>query len=288
MFTHRKQLQYEAKPEQPDPLYAKKLQELIGGQWGEISVMMMYLFQGWNCRGPAKYRDMLLDIGTEEMAHVEMLATMVARLLEGASVEEQEAAAAESSVVGAILSGNSPKEMIMAGAMNPKHAIVHGLGAAPADSTGIPWNASYITSSGNLLADFRLNLTAESEGRLQACRLYQMTTDEGVRDMLSFLIARDRMHQNQWMAAIEELEEDGLEQTPVPSAFPEDKEYSPAKYQFWNLSEGDESSQGRWAAGPTVDKKGEFEYVGDPAPLGPAVTLGPADPELYSTSNSMH
>src|SRR4051812_14973286 len=53
MFFHDKRLQYHAKPERPDPLYAKKLQEVLGGQWGEMSVMMMYLFQGWNCRGPA-------------------------------------------------------------------------------------------------------------------------------------------------------------------------------------------------------------------------------------------
>ena len=83
MFFRDKQLQYHAKPERPDPLYAKRLQEMLGGQWGEITVMMAYLFQGWNCRGPEKYRDMLLDIGTEEIAHVEMLAIMIARLLEG-------------------------------------------------------------------------------------------------------------------------------------------------------------------------------------------------------------
>ena len=78
MFFHTKHLQYHAKPERPDPLYARKLQEVLGGQWGEISVMMTYLFQGWNCRGPAKYRDMIMDIGTEEIGHVEMLATMIA------------------------------------------------------------------------------------------------------------------------------------------------------------------------------------------------------------------
>src|SRR3712207_2949403 len=93
MFFHDKHLQYNAKPDKPDPIYAKKLQEVLGGQWGEISVMMTYLFQGWNCRAPAKYRDMILDIGTEEIAHVEMLATMIARLLEKATPEEQQAGA---------------------------------------------------------------------------------------------------------------------------------------------------------------------------------------------------
>src|SRR5690606_18871022 len=66
MFLRTKQFQYNARPDRPDPIYARKLQEVLGGQWGEISVMMTYLFQGWNCRAPAKYRDMILDIGTEE------------------------------------------------------------------------------------------------------------------------------------------------------------------------------------------------------------------------------
>ena len=67
MFFHDKRLQYNAKPAKPDPAYARKLQEVLGGKWGEITVTMQYLFQGWNCRGPAKYRDMLLSIGTEEI-----------------------------------------------------------------------------------------------------------------------------------------------------------------------------------------------------------------------------
>src|SRR5215207_4560056 len=82
VFFHTKRFQYNAKPDNPDPIFAKQMQELLGGQWGEISVMMTYLFQGWNCRGPAKYRDMLLDTATEEIGHVEMIATMIARLLE--------------------------------------------------------------------------------------------------------------------------------------------------------------------------------------------------------------
>lgn len=69
-FFRTNQFQYDAKPERPDPVYAQKLQEVLGGQWGEMSVMMTYLFQGWNCRAPAKYRDMILDIATEEIAHV--------------------------------------------------------------------------------------------------------------------------------------------------------------------------------------------------------------------------
>ena len=74
---------------------------------------------------------------------------------------------------------------------NPQHVIVSGLGATPTDSVGFPWTSRYMIASGNLLADFRFNVTAESQGRLQVSRLYNMTNDLGVRDMLSFLIARD-------------------------------------------------------------------------------------------------
>ena len=283
MFQRVKGLQYEARPAKPDPLYAKKLQEVLGGQWGEMSVMMTYLFQGWNCRGPAKYRDMILDIATEEIGHVEMLATMIARLLEGASDEDQQAAAAGNPMLGAVMGGHSPKDMVMGAAMNPQHMIVSGQGATPTDSVGYPWNSRYTIASGNLLADFRFNLTAESQGRLQVCRLYQLTDDPGVRDMLSFLIARDTMHQNQWLAAIEELKADGLEETPVPSVFPQDQEKSEFAYGFMNFSEGEDSAQGRWASGPAPDGKGELSYVAKPKAHGPEPMPEPGDPHLWGT-----
>lgn len=281
MFFRSKKLQYNAKPDQPDPVYAKKLQEILGGQWGEMSVMMSYLFQGWNCRAPDKYRDMILDIGTEEIAHVEMIATMIARLLESSPVEAREEAA-QHSFVGAVMGGDNVEDVIVAG-MNPQHIIVSGLGATPTDSVGYPWNARYTIASGNLLSDFRYNVTAESQGRQQVCRLYEMTEDPGVRDMLSFLIARDTMHQNQWLAAIEELEADGLEETPAPHSFPQEREKSEVAYQFMNCSEGTESSEGRWAKGRSIDGKGEFEYIESPQPMGPEPILGRIDPRVHST-----
>ncbi|HEY4552664.1 MAG TPA: manganese catalase family protein [Bacillaceae bacterium] len=269
MFSHVKQLQYNAKPERPDPVYAKKLQEILGGQFGEMTVMMQYLFQGWNCRGEEKYRDMLLDIGTEEIGHVEMIATMIAQLLDGAPVQEQEKAAMDP-VVGAVLGG-----------MNPQHAIVSGLGATPADSVGYPWNSRYMVASGNLLADFRMNLTAESQGRLQVVRLYEMTDDPGVRDMLSFLIARDTMHQNQWMAAIEELEQ---KQKPiVPATFPQELEKHEVSYSYMNFSQGEESAEGRWASGPSMDEQGYFEYVANPQPMGQVPILNQAPAYMHGT-----
>ena len=284
MFLHQNRLQYRSKPDRPDPLFAMKLQEVIGGQWGEISVMMQYLFQGWNCRGPAKYRDMLLDVATEEIGHVEMLATMVAHLLEGADAETTEAAAKGSSAVGAILGGASPKDLLLAAAMNPQHLIVSGQGAMPADSLGNRWTAGYITASGNLLADFRMNVTAESQGRLQVARLYNMTEDAGVRDLLKFLLARDTMHQNMWLAAIEELEADGLEMPNCPSNFPQAVEHSQFAYQYIKFSEGVESATGRWTAGTTPDGNGQFEFVPAPEAHGQEPELaGRGDPLFYGT-----
>lgn len=269
LFFHDKRLQYHAKPDRPDPVYAKKLQEILGGQFGEITVMMQYLFQGWNCRGPAKYKDLLLDIGTEEISHVEMIATMIARLLEGSPID-QDAAAKDNPLVAAVLGG-----------MSPQHAIVSGLGASANDSADFPWTARYIVSSGNLLADFRSNLAAESQGRLQVARLYEMTTDAGVRDMLSFLLARDTYHQYQWMAAIEDLEKEGLETTPVPSSFPRDLERSENNNQLWNFSTGAESKDGQWMQIKVDGKK--IEYVDHPAPMGDAPHLAPGHPKVYAT-----
>jgi len=284
VFLRTRQLQYSARPERPDPIYAKQLQEVLGGQWGEISVMMSYLFQGWNCRGPEKYKDLIMDTGTEEIGHVEMLATMIARLLETSPVEAQEGAAKDS-VIGAVLGGSRVEDAILAG-MNPQHAIVTGSGAAPTDSVGYPWNSRYTIASGNLLADFRFNVTAESQGRLQVARLYGLTSDPSVRDMLSFLLARDTMHQNQWLAAIEELVADGLEDTPCPSSFPEDLQKAEVAYQYLNFSEGSAGANGRWAVGPSPDGRSQFTHVETPAAVGDLGELGPVDPRLHGTPKS--
>ena len=268
MFFNRKELQFEAKPDKPDPIFAKQLQEVIGGQFGEMSVAMQYLFQGWNTRGNEKYKDLLMDTGTEELGHIEMLATMVAQLLEGAPVYEQEKAASDP-VIGAIMGG-----------MNPHHAIVSGLGATPENSAGVPWSAGYIIASGNLLADFRANVTAESQGRLQVARLYSMTDDKGVKDLLSFLLARDTMHQNQWIAAIRDLEEKegGVI---APSTVPPEWEATEYSHTLYNFSEGEDSAQLPWMSGNAPDGH-PFKY-GQPQAFGQKPVLKPGPLESHDT-----
>src|SRR4051812_9822198 len=227
VFFHKQELQFKATPDKPDALYARKLQEVLGGQYGEITIAMQYGFQAWNTHIPGKWRDLLFGIGSEEFGHVEMLAIMIAQLLEKAPDADLQASVDSDPVMAAVIGGT-----------DVQHAIVAGAGARPVDSNGNPWQGSYITASGNLLADFHANANGEMQGRLQAARLYHMTDDKGVRDLLSFLIARDTMHQNQWLAAIAELQAEGAESLPVPSNFPQRNEATDYSYQYLNFSDG--------------------------------------------------
>jgi Mn-containing catalase len=274
MFFHKQELQYKTKPSKPDAIYARRMQEILGGQYGEISVAMQYAFQGWNMHIPGKYRDLVFGIAAEEFGHVEMLAVMIAQLLEKAPVEQSEAAAKSDPVLGAVIGG-----------MDVQHAIVAGAGARAVDSNGNPWQGSFITASGNLLADFTANANAEMQGRLQAARIYQMTDDSGVRDLLAFLLARDTMHQNQWTAAAAELQAEGHELLPVPSNFPIHKEVQDVEYKYINFSDGATAKEGTWASGPTPDGRGEFSYVDAPYPA-PAPYAPPTQPDarLYGTT----
>jgi Mn-containing catalase len=275
MYFHKQELQHRAKPDKPDAVYARKLQEVLGGQYGEITVAMQYGFQAWNAHIPGKYRDLLFGIGAEEMGHVEMLATMIAQLLEKAPLGITDDAVQNDPTVAAVIGGT-----------DIQHAVVAGAGARAVDSMGNPWQGSYITASGNLLADFTANANAEMQGRVQVARLYHMTDDAGVRDLLSFLLARDTMHQNQWIAAAAELREEGFEDLPVPSNFPLSHEDRSVAYQYINFSDGEHASEGRWASGPTPDGKGEFSYLPEP---GAGVKMPPPtrpDSRLYGTTDA--
>jgi Mn-containing catalase len=272
MFFHRQELQFTSTPEKPDAIFARRLQEVLGGQYGEITVAMQYGFQAWNAHIPGKYRDLLYGIGSEEFGHVEMLAIMIAQLLEKAPVEQSEEAAAADPVLGAVIGG-----------MDVQSAIVAGAGARPVDSNGNPWQGSYITASGNLLADFTANANAEMQGRVQVARLYHMTDDHGVREMLSFLLARDTMHQNQWIRAAQELREEGVEDLPVPKNFPLGNEAREHSYKYLNFSDGAAASEGSWASGPTPDGKGEFTYLDGPDTSAPMPPPTQPDPRLFGT-----
>lgn len=274
MYFCDPRLQYPVRVETPNPVYAKMLQQAIGGVEGEIRVCLQYFFQAWGMRGPAKYRDMVLQTATEEIGHIEMLATAVALNLEGAPVAEQDELAKDA-MVSAVLGG-----------MNPRHILSSGLAALPENSNGVPFNCSHVYASGNIAADMYANVAAEATGRTLACRLYAATDDPGMKDMWSFLIARDTMHQQQWLAVIEELG-GYTEQLPIPNSFPQNKENTEFSYVFFtNAADGAPAISGRFAEGDSLDGKGRFT-VQPNRPLGQEPKLAPPKPEGFAQTQQM-
>jgi Mn-containing catalase len=274
MFYHDKRLQYPVRCETPDPLFARQLQQAIGGIEGEIRVCLQYMFQAWGARAPNnKYRDLLLNTATEEIGHIEMLATAVALNLEKAPLSAQEDGAADA-VVGAVMGGESARSCIEG--MLQRHVLSTGLAAYPANSDGVPFDCSHIYASGNIAADMYCNVAAEATGRTLAVRLYNSTNDPGMKDMLHFMIARDTMHQEQWLAVIEEL--GGTKALPIPNSFDQSKEHT--KYSYFLMGtarDGEKPPVGRFSSGKTIDGKGQFT-AGHFEPLGEEPVLGPARP----------
>ncbi|WP_426058603.1 manganese catalase family protein [Hymenobacter sp. B1770] len=273
MFYHDKELQYKVRVTKPNPVFARMLQQAIGGIEGEIRVCLQYMFQAWGQRGPVKYRDMLLETGTEEMAHIEMLATAVALNLEGAPMSLKEEMSKDK-MIGAVMGG-----------MDPRHVLSSGLAAMAVDANGVPFNGSWVVGSGNIAADMYANVMAESTGRVLATRLWEATDDPGMKDMLAFLIARDTMHQNQWLAVLEEL--GGLDCHPIPNSFPQSQEVKDFNYAFVTTNiRGDGTPLGRWTEGPSMDGKGEF-HIRRAQPLGGEPKLAAPDPRGHAQTEQM-
>jgi len=274
MFYTDGKLQYPVRVETPDPLFARALQQAIGGVEGEIRVAMQYFFQACGARGNPKFRDLLMNTAAEELGHIEMLATAVALNLEGAPVSIKDEIAAD------------PISSAVLGGINMKNLLSAGLSAMPVDSDGVPFDMSHIYASGNIAADMTANVTAESTGRILATRLYNLTNDPGMKDMLSFLIARDTMHQNQWLAALEEL--GGMTGAfPIPNSFPQEQENQEFSYAFLGFQQnGSEPITGRWSQGPSPDGKGEFTSMPFP-PQGQEPILSPAKPNSGAQREQM-
>jgi manganese catalase len=265
LFFHHSDLAYKVRVDNPNPMYARMLQQAIGGPEGELRVMSQYLFQGFNARGPARYRDMLLSTGTEEIGHIEILATAVCMNLEGAKSELVDQVA------------TNPMIAARMGGIDPRHFLSTGGGATPADANGVPFTTGYIDAGGNLRADMRANVAAEAIGRTLATRLYEATDDPGMKDMWRFLIARDTMHQQQWLAVLEELEDPAN----APGDFENEGEFANIAYGFFNHADVAPPPDAAWTTGPSLDGKGEFHVVDPRDHSAPR-------PELMDAPHDMH
>ncbi|UKE99759.1 manganese catalase family protein [Paenarthrobacter nicotinovorans] len=226
MYLHTQLLINEIAADEPDPAAANALQEGLGGQFGEMRTMMQYLFQSMNFRGdPASkpYKDLLQGIGTEEISHVELIGTTISQLLDGSPRYQGK----KSDPVDEPGAGGATPLKIALDTSNIHHYVVGAQGALPVDAAGNPWSGSYVYNSGNLVLDLLYNLMLESTGRLQKCRIYEMTENKTARSTIAYLIVRDQAHENAYAKALESLGVNWGKVLPIPKTnaeqFPEVK-----------------------------------------------------------------
>ena len=221
MFYHVQSLINPIVSDEPDPSAANALQEGLGGQFGEMRTMMQYLFQSFNFRGDATpYRDLIQSVGVEEISHVELISKTISQLLDGSP----EYKGNKFETPG---KDGKPVMKMAKEQQNPHHYIVGAQAALPVDAAGNPWNGSWVHDHGNLVLNLMDNLVLEATGRLQKCRIYQMSDNKTLRATVAFLIVRDEAHQAAFAKGLETLGVNWSKALPIPkfdsSKFPEVK-----------------------------------------------------------------
>jgi Mn-containing catalase len=219
MYYYKEELINIIKPDKPDPAAAKVLQEALGGQFGEMRTMMQYFFQSSNFRGKAKqYRDLIRGVFLEEISHVELVQSTINQLLNDTGLSTPGNAGVDGAPIDEAVKH-----------ANPHHFIVGAKSSLPVDAGGNPWNGSWVYNHGNLIADLLNNLMLESTGVLQKTRIYEMSSNQTLRETLGFLIVRDNAHQNAFAKALETLGVNWGKLFPVPNydinKYPECRKY---------------------------------------------------------------
>ncbi len=281
--------------DEPDPSAANALQEGLGGQFGEMRTMMQYLFQSFNFRGNAKpYHDLIRSIATEEISHVELISKTISQLLDGAPGYHGK----KFDVPGK--DGTTPLEMAKE-QKNPHHFIVGAQGSMPVDAAGNPWSGSYVHCNGNLVLDLLDNLVLESTGRLQKCRIYQMSSNKTLRSTVAFLIARDEAHEMAFAKALETLGVQWSKLLPIPKfdsyQYPEVKKLIDAginREQYHFSLDGSEMSKIFSGSAPANDgtelitlKEPKKNFPVNPAPERPEEFAPGLDPELQEMADAL-
>ncbi|MDQ1910000.1 manganese catalase family protein [Paenibacillus sp. GD4] len=219
MFYYTEQLINEIVPDQPDPAAAKAMQEILGGHFGEMRTMMQFSFQSANFRGAAtEYRDLIKGIFLEEISHVELVQNTINALLDGSGSDPGTQTQAQNTT-------------LQNGAGDPigYHYIIGAQSSMPIDSSGNPWNGSWVYDHGNLVTNLLDNLVLEATGTLQKSRIYEMSSNRTFRETLAFLMVRDNAHQNAYAKALETLGVQWAKVLPVPeydlNKYPECRKY---------------------------------------------------------------
>jgi len=286
MYFHVQDYINEIALDEPDPAAANALQEGLGGQFGEMRTMMQYLFQAMNFRGPAAkpYRDLIQGVGTEEISHVELIGTTISRLLDGAPGYSGKL----TDPLDTPGAGGATPLKIALSEGNIHHYLVGAQGALPVDSVGNPWSGSYVYNSGNLTLDLLYNLMLESTGRLQKCRVYEMTENKTARSTLAYLIVRDQAHENAFARALETLGVNWNAMLPIPKTnaekFPEVKKLVDLGLQSKQFSFDlrGQSEAGKIFRGPSPSNDGTELDASEQAPVGFPSAISPERLEEFA------
>lgn len=230
MFMHNKRLQYTVRVSEPNPVLASLLLEQFGGPDGELAAAMRYFTQGL-AEDDAGRKDMLLDIATEEMSHLEVIGSIVAMLNKGAKGQLAEAAMDEAELYLSLTKGGD----------SHTQALLYGGGPALTNSSGVPWTAAYIDSRGDPTCDLRSNIAAESRAKIVYERLINITDDPGIKDALGFLMTREIAHQKSFEKALYAIEPNF-----PPGKLPGKPEFTDV---YYDMSQGDGDATGPWNSG---------------------------------------
>jgi Mn-containing catalase len=246
MYHHVKKLMFTVRVDEPDPRFGNMLLEQFGGANGELAAAMQYSIQGLNCEDPDR-KDLLMDIGTEELSHLEVVGTLARMHLKPAKFDRQAAEA------------------------DPLIAIAGGGGVNLFNSQGNPWTADYLKITGELDVDLRSNIAAEARAKIVYERLINFTDDAGTKDALQFLMTREITHMKAFSLALESMSKPAFSIgriAPTPGLVD----------QFFNDStgtgdHGEIDTRGPWnEGGEWVFTESPAIQAGEPGPASAIVT----------------
>lgn len=252
MFAHNKRLQYTVRVSETNPGLANLMLEQFGGPQGELAAAMRYFTQHLAEEDPGR-RDMLIDIATEELSHLEVIGTIVAMLNRGAKARLSEAMDNEAQMYRDISGGGNDSHVTQ---------LLYGGGPPLTNSGGVPWNAAYIDTIGDPSSDLRSNIAAEARAKIVYERLINCTDDPGVKEALGFLMTREIAHQQSFEKALYSMQPNF-----PPGKLPGKPEFANV---YFNMSNGDGDLRGPW------NRDGSFEY----REAQPAVEGGSGMPEV--------
>ncbi len=260
MYHHVKKLMYTVRVDTPDPKFGNMLLEQFGGANGELAAAMQYSVQGLNCEDPER-KDLLMDIGTEELSHLEIVGALARLHLKPLKFDREYAEA------------------------DPLIAIAGGGGVNLFNSQGNPWTADYLKITGELDVDLRSNIAAEARAKIVYERLINFTDDPGTKDALQFLMTREITHLKAFAAALESMNKPPFTIGKIPP--------TPGLVdQFFNTStgggeDGEIDARGPWNQGNGLEmvEAPAFQSLANSNGKGKGATRGVDDRTTSSASD---